>query len=177
MGDWKDIIQKLKKVCRRGAILLLREVEVLEGYISDLERENSQLKLELERLRKELSRLKEESKLDGKEIKYLFGKYLSLWNNEPPEKWKSASWKGMLGKHFKKALKLFGNPKEVWKEYEEFYSLFKEFEEGRLDYQSRIKYSKLFYDGSFSNFISKLSLWKTLRGKEREKKYSDIDWL
>jgi hypothetical protein len=169
--DWKSIIEKLKKVCRQRSILLLRDLEKLEEIISEKERLISKLTSEIEKL-------KGEESAEAEELKFLFGKYLSLWNNEPPEKWKSPKWRGMLGRHFKRALNILGDEKVVWKEYENFFHLWKTVEENRYDYQTRRKLGKLFYDGSFSNFISKLPLWKQIKDKvfEKGRDYTSIDW-
>jgi chromosome segregation ATPase len=192
MIAWKDILAQVKKICVKRAFLLEKEIDKVENYIAKLERENEELKKRLKELEKRVKTLekaqtkrkaKTENKADGKELQYLFGKYLSIWNNEPPERWKSERWREMLGRLFKKGLKLYNdNAEKLWKEYENFFQLYDAFKSGKLNHLSReekIKLSRLFYDGSFSNFIQKLSVLKQEKKLDKVGKpqYSPIDWF
>jgi chromosome segregation ATPase len=192
MIAWKDILAQVKKICVKRAFLLEKEIDKVENYIAKLERENEELKKRLKELEKRVKTLekaqtkrkaKTENKANEKKLQYLFGKYLSIWNNEPPERWKSERWREMLGRLFKKGLKLYNdNAEELWKEYENFFQLYDAFKSGKLNHLSReekIKLSRLFYDGSFSNFIQKLSVLKQEKKLDKVGKpqYSPIDWF
>jgi regulator of replication initiation timing len=163
--DIEAIINQLEKSCRAFLVItqlkklvyqILEENQKLKEENRNLQSRIAELERRIEELKKEKNGYISDDKV-GKKIRFLFAKYEEMWKGAPPEKYKSASYRGMLGKLFKKALSIFeNNPDKTWQEYERFVYTFKLWKEGRIWDKSL---NKIFYDGSFSNFVRSLPLW------------------
>jgi len=163
----EEVLGKVKACLLRQGIAYLKQFNAFIKRFEELQGENIRLKEEIEKLKAEIEKLKrreEKEKTDAKAMRKMFAWYLNLWNGEPPEKFKYERWNTVLGKKFKKLLKLFQDEKKVMKEYEKFLTLYKDFMANKRfsPEELRMLY-KLFTDGSITNFESKLPLWVQYR--------------
>ena len=157
-GKIKAFLLRKGLVYYKAFIALLEENEKLRVELENLKQENEELRRKLQR--SEGIEKKEKEKY-GSALRQLFAWYLSLWREDPPEKYKHEKWNAIVGKNFKKALRLIGDTKKIMKEYEDFLYLYTKYRNGeRVSKEEWRFWVKLFTDGSFTNFIAKLPLWK-----------------